>query len=172
MSKGKAVENKIERLCSAKPATFLNGLYPAVQELVSFVNDEYGREPRKSEATFAVLARSISRIYTRIDSGGDIIDCELKRSNVPDDGEESYSYRAITAKMRRLRTQCVGRTTKSAGAFLPEKFRECTRLFSCACIKDYENRWNLLCLYNELIADMWGCAKALSGDEDTGENDV
>lgn len=172
MSKRKAVENKIERLCGAKPVAFLSGLYPAVQELVSFVNDEYRREPAKPEAIFAVLARSISRIYTRIDSGGDIIDCELKCPKVPDEGEESYSYKAITAKMRRLRRQCIELTTKRAYALLPEKFRECTRLFSFACIKDYENRWNFLCLYNELIADMWGCAKTLSGDEDTGEAEV
>ena len=157
-------------LCGAKPAAFLSGLYPVVQGLVSFVNNEYRREPAKSEATFAVLARSISRIYTRIDSGGDIVDCELKCSKNPDASEETYSYKTFTAKMQRLKKQCLELTTKRASALLPGKFCECTRLFSYACAKDYENRWNLLCLYNELIADMWGCAKELSGDKDTGES--
>ena len=157
------IEKNVERLCGAKPAAFLVGLYPVVQELVSFVNGECEREPEKSEEVFAVLARSISRIYARIDRGGDIIDCELRRPTVPDEGDGAYSYRAVTAKMRRLRKRCLGLSAKRARTSLPERFRECTWLFSFACGKDWENRWDLLILYNELIADMWGCAKTLCG---------
>ena len=156
------IEKKIERLCGAKPAAFLVGLYPVVQELVSFVNGECEREPENSKEIFAVLARSISRIYARIDRGGDIIDCELKRPTVPDERDETYSYKTVTAKMRRLRKRCLGLSAKRARTSLPERFRECTWLFSFACGKDWENRWDLLILYNELIADMWGCAKELS----------
>ena len=163
------IEKKLARLCEAKPAAFLTGLYPAVQGLVAFVNTECERLPRNSKKTFAVLARSISRIYTRIDSGGAIIDCVLKNPTVPDEGKGRYSYKATTTKMRNLRKQCLELTVKQATTLLPEKFRECTWLFCNACGKDFENRWNLLCLYNELIADIWGCAKALSGNEDTGE---
>lgn len=162
------IEKKVERLCGAKPAAFLVGLYPVVQELVSFVNGECEREPENSEEVFAVLARSIARIYARIDRGGDIIDCELRRPTVPDGRNRTYSYRAVTAKMRRLRKQRPGLTAKTARASLPERFRECTWLFSFACGKDWENRWDLLILYNDLIADMWGCAKDLSGNEDIG----
>ena len=171
-SSAKLIEKKVERLCSARPAAFLIGLYPAVHELVSFVNDEYKREPGNSEKIFAVLARSISRIYTRIDGGGDIVDCVLKRPTVPDEGEGAYSYAAVTSKMRRIGKHCAEATAKRARTALPEKFRECTWLFSYACGKDLENRWNLLILYNELLADLWGCAKTLSGDEDTGESEV
>ena len=156
------IEKKVERLCGAKPAAFLAGLYPVVQELVSFVNGECEREPENSKEIFAVLARSISRIYARIDRGGDIIDCELKRPTVPDERDETYSYKTVTAKMRRLRKRCLGLSAKRARTSLPERFRECTWLFSFACGKDWENRWDLLILYNELIADMWGCAKELS----------
>lgn len=165
-----SIEKKIECLCGKKPTAFLTALYPTVQELVSFVNDENRCKPEESQKTFAVLARSISRIYTRIDSGGDIIDCALKRPLVQDEGGGMYSYKAVTAKMRRLRGQCLEMTEERAEALLPKKFSECTRLFSYACGKDFENRWNLLVLYNDLIADMWGCAKVLSGDKDTGES--
>lgn len=164
------IEKRFERLCGAEPADFLIGLYPAVQELVSFVTTKCMNKPEKSEKVFAVLARSISRIYTRIDSGGDIIDCVLNRPLVSEEGKNAYSYRAATAKMRRIKNQCLELTVEQAITALPEKFRECTWLFCDACGKDQKNRWNLLCLYNDLIADLWGCAKALSGDEETGES--
>ena len=164
-----SIEGKVERLCGENPAVFLTGLYPAVQELVSFVNAENRCKPENSQKTFAVLARSISRIYTRIDSGGDIVDCVLKRHSVPDVDGGAYSYEAVSAKMRRLKELCLEMTEERAKALLPGKFSECTRLFSYACGKDFENRWNLLVLYSDLIADIWGCAKELSGGEDTGE---
>ena len=164
------IEKRFERLCAAEPADFLIGLYPAVQELVSLVNAEC--TPEKSEKVFAALARCISRIYTRIDSGGDIIDCVLDRPMVPEAGNDAYSYRATTAKMRKLWKQCLKLTVNQAKTSLPETFRECTWLFCNACGKDQKNRWNLLVLYNDLIADLWGCAKTLSGNEDTGESEV
>ena len=166
----RVIEKRFERLCGAEPADFLIGLYPAVQELVSFVNAEC--KPEKSEKVFAALARCISRIYTRIDSGGDIIDCVLDRPMVPEAGNGAYSYRATTAKLRKLWKQCLKLTVEQAMTSLPETFRECTWLFCDACGKDQKNRWDLLCLYNDLVADMWGCAKALSGSEDTGESEV
>ena len=164
------IEKAFERLCRAEPADFLIGLYPAVLELVSFVNTDCKRKPEKSEKAFAVLARCISCIYTRIDSGGDIIDCVLDRPMIPNAGNGSYSYRVVAARMRKLLKQCLKLTIEQAITSLPETFRECTWLFCDACGKDQKNRWNLLCLYNDLIADLWGCAKALSGDEETGES--
>ena len=167
----RTIENSFELLCGAEPADFLIGLYPAVQELISFVNTECKRKPENSEKVFAAFARCIARIYTRIDSGGDIIDCVLKCPMTPGADNGPYSYRATSAKMRKLWNQCLKLTVDQA-ILLPEIFREFTWLFCNACGKDLKNRWNLLCLYNDSIADMWGCASALSGAEDTGANDV
>lgn len=165
----KTIEKKVERVCAAKPAAFLTGLYPLVVELVDFVKESYRREPEKSEKTFAVLARSMEKIYRRLDAGGDITDCVLRRPTVPDADGRKYSYDAVTAKMTRLRDQCLNMTVARGCKLLPEKFRELTWLFSFACGKDFDKRWQLLEHYFDLLADMWGCAKALSGDEDTGE---
>ena len=166
----RSIENRITRLCGAKPDAFLIGLFSAVQALVSFVNAECKRKPEKSEKLFALLARSISRIYTRIDSGGDIVDCVLKRQLIPNEDKDLYSYRSATAKLQSIRKQCLELTVKRAMTLLPEKFRECTWCFCDACEKNRLNRWELLCIYNDLIADVWGCAKALAGSEDVGES--
>ena len=165
-----SIENRITRLCEAKPDAFLIGLYSAVRALVAFVNAECKRQPEKSEKVFALLARSISQIYTRIDSGGDIVDCVLNRPLIPAEDKGLYYYRSATAKLQSIRKQCLELTVKRAMTLLPEKFRECTWCFCDACERDTTNRWELLCLYNDQSADVWGCAKALSGSEAVGES--
>ena len=67
-----------------------------------------------------------------------------------------------------LTQQCLKASDSRAKVLLPRNFCECTRLLSYAFNFEWEKRWQLMELYDELQSDMWGLAKKLAG-EGSGE---
>ena len=158
-------------VCAARPEPFLASLHQLVRCATACVSQAIVRDPESERRMFSALARLIRRIYLRIDSDADFVDCVLGHLTVPLGDTSWYSYSKAVYRMRRLVSQCTKWSRERAKEILPGNLCECTRLFCYACNFEWDNRWNLLRLYQDLLADMWGCARMLA-DEDSVSDDV
>ena len=159
------IDKRVKLLCEARPEPFLATLYQFANCATTCIRESLRFEPKCEKQVFSVLARSISRIHERLDSDLDLVDCVLGHLTVPTGDCSRYSYPMVVERMRRLALQCVKANAECARELLPKNFRECTRLFCLACNFEWRNRWDLGILYDDLIADMWGRAKELAGEE-------
>ena len=159
------IDKRVKLLCEARPEPFLATLHQFASCATTCVRESLRLNPKCERQMFSVLARSIARIHERLDSDLDLVDCVLGHLTVPTGDCSRYSYAAVVERMRRLTRQCAKASAKNARESLPDNFRECTRLFCLASNFEWRNRWNLNTLYNDLIADMWGRAKELAGEE-------
>lgn len=158
-------------VCAARPEPFLASLYQLVRCATACVSQAIVRDPESERRMFSALARLIRRIYLRIDSDIDLVDCVLGHLTVPLGDTSWYSYSKAVHLMRRLVPQCTKWSRGRAKEILPGNLCECTRLMCYACNFEWENRWNLLQLYQDLLADLWRCARMLAG-EDSVPDDV
>ena len=159
------IDKRVKLLCEARPAPFLATLHQFANCATTCIRESLRLNPKSERQMFSVLARSIARIHERLDSDLDLVDCVLGHLTVPTEDCSRYSYSAVVERMRRLTRQCAKGSAKNARELLPDNFRECTRLFCLSSNFEWRNRWNLNTLYNDLIADMWGRAKELAGEE-------
>ena len=152
-------------VCAARPEPFLASLYQLVRCATACVSQSIMLSPGSERRIFSALARLIRRIYLRIDGDNDLVDCVLGHLTVPIGDTRWYSYSRAVHRMRRLVLEC----TKSSPSRVKEIFSgnlcECTRLMCYACNFEWDNRWNLLLLYQDSLADMWGCARSLAGED-------
>lgn len=158
-------------VCAARPEPFLASLHQLVHCATACVSQAIVRDPESERRMFSALARLIRRIYLRIDSDIDLVDCVLGHLTVPLGDTSWYSYSKTVHLMRSSAFQCTKWSRGRAKEILPGNLCECTRLLCYACNFEWDNRWNLLRLYQDLLADMWGCARMLAG-EDSVPDDV
>ena len=159
------IDKRVKLLCEARPEPFLASLYQFANCAATCIRESLRFEPKCERQMFSVLAHSITRIHERLDSDLDLVDCVLGHLTVPTGDCSRYSYPTVVERMRRLTRQCVKAGAECARELIPENFRECTRLFCLAVNFEWRNRWDLGILYADLIADMWGRAKELAGEE-------
>lgn len=158
-------------VCAARPEPFLASLHQLVRCATACVSQAIMLAPESERRMFSALARLTRRIYLRIDSDVDLVDCVLGHLTVPLGDTSWYSYSKAVCQMRRLVSRCTKRSRGRAKEILPGSLCECTRLMSYACNFEWDNRWNLLQLYQDLLADMWERARMLAG-EDSEPDDV
>ena len=158
-------------VCAARPEPFLASLHQLVHCATACVSQAIMLDPGSERRIFSALARLIRRIYLRIDSDADLVDCVLGHLTVPLGDTSWYSYSKTVHLMRSSAFQCTKWSRGRAKEILPGNLCECTRLLCYACNFEWDDRWNLLQLYQDLLADMWGCARMLAG-EDSLPDDV
>lgn len=158
-------------VCAARPEPFLASLHQLVRCATACVSQAIMLDPGSERRIFSALARLIRRIYLRIDSDADLVDCVLGHLTVPLGDTSWYSYSKTVHLMRSSAFQCTKWSRGRAKEILPGNLCECTRLLCYACNFEWDDRWNLLQLYQDLLADMWGCARMLAG-EDSLPDDV
>ena len=158
-------------VCAARQEPFLASLHQLVCCATACVSQAIMLDFESERRMFSALARLIRRIYLRIDSDIDLVDCVLGHLTVPLGDTSWYSYAKAVHLMRRSVFQCSKWSRGRAKEILPGNLCECTRLMCYACNFEWDNCWNLLQLYQDLLADMWGCARMLAG-EDSVPDDV
>ena len=158
------IDKCVKLLCEARPEPFLATLHQFVSCTATCARESLRLDSKCERQMFSVLARSITRIHERLDSDLDLVDCVLGHLTVPPGDCSRYSYSMTVERMRRLTRQCAKASAKSARELLLDNFTECTRLFCLASNFEWRNRWNLILLYDDLIADMRGRAKELAGE--------
>ena len=151
------------RVCVARPEPFLANLHQLTKCAATCVMESVRIHPESERRMFSALARTMDMIHTRIDSDCDLMDCVLGHLTVPIGDSSWYSYSEVVDRMCRLAQQCLKARDSRAKVLLPHNFCECTRLLSYAFNFEWEKRWQLMELYDELQSDMWGLAKKLAG---------
>ena len=151
-------------VCAARSEPFLASLHQLVRCATACVSQAIMLDPGSERRIFSALARLIRRIYLRIDSDADLVDCVLGHMTVPLGDTSWYSYSKTVHLMRSSSFQCTKWSRGRAKEILPGNLCECTRLLCYACNFEWDNRRNLLMLYQDLLADMWGCARMLAGE--------
>ena len=158
-------------VCAARPEPFRASLHQLVRCATACVSQAIMLDPESERRMFSALARLIRRIYLRIDSDIDLVDCVLGHLTVPLGDTSWYSYSKAVHLMRRSAFQSTKWSRGRAKESLPGNLCECTRLMCYASNFEWDNRWNLLQLYQDLLADMWERARMLAG-EDSMPDDV